>query len=95
LLLLLNAHWEPIPFTLPQTREGHIWDPILDSADSSEDVRLMEGGTQYPLKDRSLAVLAARSPRQPGLAEITPSRVQVAVSELRSGAVTPPGPSPI
>ncbi len=95
LLLLLNAHWEPIPFTLPQTREGHIWDPILDTADSSEEVRLMEGGTQYPLRDRSLAVLAARTPRPPGPAEITPSQIQAELSERTPRVATPPGPSPI
>ncbi len=57
LLLLLNAHWEPIPFTLPQTSEGHIWDPILDTFSSRDEVELLEGGEQYPLQDRSLAVL--------------------------------------
>ena len=95
LLLLLNAHWEPIPFTLPQTREGHVWDPILDTADSAEDVRLMEGGTQYPLRDRSLAILAARTPREPGHAEITPARIQADRSERTPRVATPPGPSPI
>ena len=45
LLLLLNGHWEPISFTLPQTREGHIWDRILDTADLSEDGRLSRGKT--------------------------------------------------
>jgi glycogen operon protein len=94
LLLLLNAHWEPIPFTLPQTSEGNVWDPILDSADASEDVRLFEGGAQYPLKDRSLAVLAARSPREHGQA-VTPSQVQTDLSDLTPGTVTLPGPSPI
>jgi glycogen operon protein len=95
LLVLLNAHWEPIPFTLPQTREGHIWDPILDTADSTEDVRLMEEGTPYPLQDRSLAVLAARSPRMPGQAELSPSQVHAVLSERAPGGATPPGPSPI
>jgi glycogen operon protein len=93
LLLLLNAHWEPIPFTLPQTREGHIWDPILDSADLSEDVRLWEGGDQYPLRDRSLAVLVARTSKDKGQT-LTPSQVQAVLEETRS-STTPPGPSPI
>jgi isoamylase len=66
LLLLLNAHWEPISFTLPQTKEGHNWDPILDTADLSEDVRILQGGDQYALRDRSLAVLVARTPKDQG-----------------------------
>src|SRR5262249_30312626 len=55
LLLLLNGHWEPIPFTLPQTSHGHIWDRILDTADASVEVeaRDFQGGQQYPLQDRS------------------------------------------
>jgi glycogen operon protein len=93
LLLLLNAHWEPIPFALPQTREGHIWDPILDTADLSEDVRLLEGGDQYPLRDRSLAVLVARTSQEKG--QIVPSsQVHAVLAETRS-STAPPGPSPI
>ena len=44
LLILLNAHWEPIPFALPGTSEGHIWDRILDTADLSEEFKGFEGG---------------------------------------------------
>jgi glycogen operon protein len=93
LLVLLNAHWEPISFALPLTREGYIWDPILDTADSSEDVQLLESGAKYPLRDRSLAVLVARSPK--GKSDIAVSSdVQAVPQETRSGT-TPPGPSPI
>ena len=31
LLLLLNAHHEPIPFTLPATRPEHHWERLLDT----------------------------------------------------------------
>ncbi len=33
LLLLLNGHWEPIDFTLPETKRGHIWDRLFDTAE--------------------------------------------------------------
>jgi isoamylase len=66
LLMLLNGHWEPISFALPATREGHIWDRILDTADPSEEPRDFEGGQEYPLQDRSFAVLAARQPQHKG-----------------------------
>ena len=56
LLMLLNGHWEPISFTLPQTSEGHIWDRILDTADPSEHQQDYQGGQQYEVKDRSLAL---------------------------------------
>jgi glycogen operon protein len=93
LLVLFNAHWEPISFKLPETKEGYNWDPILDTAEWREEVRLLEGGEQYPLKDRSLAVLVARSPNGDGRVP-TPSQVQ-AVLEATRPSQTPRGPSPV
>ncbi len=93
LMILLNGHWEPISFTLPQTKEGHIWDPILDTFELSEDVQLLEGGEQYPLRDRSVAVLIARSPKGKGPIE-TFARGQSVLQESRP-TTNPPGPSPI
>ncbi len=93
LLMLLNAHWEPIPFTLPSTRDGHIWDRILDTADPCEEPRDFEGGRQYPLRDRSFAVLAARSPRYKGEAA-TPEQVR-AIQEQRRPAADAPRPAPL
>jgi isoamylase len=31
LLLLLNAHWEEIPFMLPQTKDGQVWETLIDT----------------------------------------------------------------
>ena len=39
LLLLLNAHHEPLPFTLPETKPEHHWERLLDTADLSEVIR--------------------------------------------------------
>jgi isoamylase len=60
LLILLNAHHEPIPFTLPAHRRKVRWEVVLDTYDPSLDRkkrRLMRGGEIYDLKDRSLVVL--------------------------------------
>ena len=83
LLILLNGHWEPIPFTLPATSEGHIWDRILDTADLSEEPRDFEGGQEYPLQDRSFVVLAAREPRHKGHTA-TPEQVRAVMDEKRA-----------
>jgi glycogen operon protein len=32
LLVLLNAHWEPVPFVLPQRPAGGHWEPLVDTA---------------------------------------------------------------
>ncbi len=60
LLILVNAHHEPIPFTLLAHRRKLRWEVVVDTYDPSLDrkkQRLMRGGEIYDLKDRSLVVL--------------------------------------
>jgi glycogen operon protein len=60
LLILLNAHYETISFTLPAHRRKLRWEVVWDSYDPNLDRkkhRLMRGGEIYDLKDRSLVVL--------------------------------------
>ena len=59
-LMLLNAHHEPRPFTLPAHKAGVRWQPVLDTAVSpghEKIVALLKGGLQYDLDARSLALL--------------------------------------
>jgi len=71
LLIIMNAHWETIPFTLPATRAEHVWETLLDTHDLDVPLRVCRGGEQYPLFGRSLAVLRAVEPT-PGIAPNTP-----------------------
>jgi glycogen operon protein len=59
LLILLNAHHEPVPFTLPAHRRKVRWEVVFDTYESGvqRKKRLIRGGEVYDLKDRSLAVL--------------------------------------
>jgi isoamylase len=57
LLLLLNAHWEEISFTLPTTKSEHIWETLVDTSDMDRPLRVLRGGEKYPLFGRSLALL--------------------------------------
>ena len=62
-LILLNAHHEPRPFTLPAHKRGVLWQPVLDTSLSHPDgklVTILRGGTRYDLEARSLAVLRLR-----------------------------------
>ncbi|TLY22162.1 MAG: glycogen debranching protein GlgX [Nitrospirae bacterium] len=62
-LMLLNAHHEPRPFTLPAHKRGVRWQPVLETAAShanQRQVTLLKGGFQYDLEARSLAVLRLR-----------------------------------
>jgi len=66
-LVLLNAHHEPRPFTLPAHKRGVRWQPVFDTAlydRHGKPVTLLRGGDQYDLEARSLAVLRLRS-KQP------------------------------
>jgi glycogen operon protein len=59
LLILLNAHHEPLPFTLPAHRPGVKWELVLDTrtADGRRLYRSMKGGEVYDLEARCLALL--------------------------------------
>ncbi len=102
LLLLLNGHWEPIPFTLPETKPEHIWHRILDTAGQAKEPDRLEGGADYPLKDRSVVVLAARTPEDIG-PPVSPAKPKPSAQATGPGTAAKkgpkdaesPGPSPI
>jgi isoamylase len=61
-VLLLNAHHEEVPFSLPSVASGMKWisliDTFQDSSHSPETVH--DAMTTYPLRPRSLALLVER-----------------------------------
>ena len=59
LLLLINAHWEEIGFTLPIGRDGIVWQTLIDTADPDREMktRVRHPGEQFPLYGRSVAML--------------------------------------
>jgi glycogen operon protein len=84
LLLLLNAHWEQLPFVLPKTRREHVWEMLVDTAERADVPLVWKGGQEYPLYGRSLALLRTTAPDRAG------SRVSSAQLEtLRRGARRP------
>jgi glycogen operon protein len=59
-LLLINAHHEPVDFTLPDPDYGTHWKTVLDTADPDQpgsDTKPAEPGEQLTILDRSLRVL--------------------------------------
>jgi glycogen operon protein len=65
LLLLLNAHHEPIPFRLPATKPEHAWERLFDTADDAAPPLAAEGGYEYPLQGRSLVLWRTRQREEP------------------------------
>jgi isoamylase len=56
LLILLNAHHEPIEFRLPAPVAGVQWERLFDTADNDGHPLRVEGGVKYDLRDRSLVL---------------------------------------
>ena len=59
LLILLNAHHEPVSFVLPAHRRKVRWQVVFDTKEEKikRRQRLIRGGTEYPLEARSVALL--------------------------------------
>jgi glycogen operon protein len=60
LLLLMNAHHEPISFKLPADGRQERWERMLDTADPNADTAICSPRTAYPLQGRSLALFRLR-----------------------------------
>ncbi|NOT61785.1 MAG: glycogen debranching protein GlgX [Acidobacteria bacterium] len=60
LLMLLNAHHESVPWTLPVNPNGAAWELLFDTFDENDADKAataaMPGGASYQLEARSLAV---------------------------------------
>jgi isoamylase len=60
-LLLINAHHEPVTFTLPDTDYGARWSTVLDTADPQPSGPEATGaGGRLSVPDRSLRILRAQ-----------------------------------
>jgi len=62
LLVLLNAHTDEVPFTLPPLDADHEWQLVLDTTDVQWSDRIYEGAISYPLQGRSVAVFKQTPP---------------------------------
>jgi glycogen operon protein len=65
-LMLMNAHHEPIPFSLPALPQGSSWVPLMDTSCEPSGIPNCrhEIAATYPLEARSLVVLVARAAGQ-------------------------------
>ena len=61
-VLLLNAHHEEVPFTLPSLASGMTWITLIDTSHdcTRSPATLYDAMTTYPLQPRSLALLVER-----------------------------------
>ena len=94
LLLLLNHHWEEVPFMLPATRSEHVWETLIDTRDDEQPVRVCRGGEQYPLFGRSLALLRTVVREEAGDVASTP-QLQALRKEARRATEPAPKNPPL
>jgi glycogen operon protein len=81
LLVLLNAHHEPIPFSFPAPAAGQRWERLLDTAEAALPAGPVPDGKPYPLEGRSLAVFKV---------SLIPEPAPASREEGASGRAVPP-----
>jgi isoamylase len=62
LLVLLNAHSDKVPFTLPPLEGDQQWQRILDTRDPTMPDRAFKPAARYPLGGRTVVVLRVTPP---------------------------------
>jgi glycogen operon protein len=94
LLLLLNGHWEEIPFTLPATTEGQVWETLIDTRDDDVPLRVCRGGEAFPLFGRSLALLRTNT-RDAARSHTSPAQLQTLRHDARRANQPTPHDRPL
>jgi isoamylase len=80
LLVLLNAHHEPIPFALPAVKPEHFWEVMLDTAVSPVPAAAVRAPEKYALQGRALVLLRLRGPDE-GAPTATPAQTAAVLQE--------------
>ncbi|WP_337174693.1 glycogen debranching protein GlgX [Paludisphaera sp.] len=93
-LVLLNAHHEPIPFTLPATKEGQVWRRELETFADDQEPLVAEGGFVYDLQARSMAVFFTRE-LDDAQSEVSARQVEVLRREANAPEPAIPSAKPI
>ena len=63
LLILLNAHFESVPFVLPAAGNGHQWVRVIDTIDAHPPEARFIGGTKYALQGRTVVLFTLEKHR--------------------------------
>jgi len=95
LLIILNAHHEPLPFVLPAHRPRLRWELMLDTREplGKGDEQIRRGGEAFELEGRSLALFRLQGPNDGANGDqppIRPRRVRKAPPKSAAGG--PSGP---
>jgi len=83
LLVLLNAHSDRVPFTLPPLESDQQWRRVFDTVEPAGTDQIYTPGGEYPLEGRSVALFRVvppvrekRRPEQEGQGAAEPAVVE-------------------
>jgi isoamylase len=76
LLVMFNAHWEAIPFTLPLHKEGQHWELVFDTFKPGAAPGPVSEEEPYQLHDRSVAVFRIQMAANSPAAVVSPMQVE-------------------
>jgi glycogen operon protein len=62
LLILLNAHSDVVPFTMPSVNAAAQWQTLVDTFDPHSTDQMFRGAAPFPLQGRSLVVFRLTPP---------------------------------
>jgi glycogen operon protein len=74
LLMVLNAHHEKVPFSLPSIGPRTVWVRFLDTIAAHVEERAFGGGEAYDLQGRALALFLLRAEPRERRASETPAQ---------------------
>jgi glycogen operon protein len=94
LLLLLNAHWEAIPFTLPPHKDDQQWELVFDTFTPQTQPGLVVEDEPYQLRERSVAVLRIQATPEGPSAVVSPIQVEQLLEPDRRPPAEKPKPGP-
>jgi glycogen operon protein len=93
LLILLNAHSDKVPFTLPPLDADHQWQRLFDTSDDQPTERPPRARARYPLQGRSVAVFKMIPPLRDR--RLTTATEQSAAETVVSAGAPLPEPEPV
>jgi glycogen operon protein len=94
ILILMNAHYEAIPFTLPTRFKNQRWQRIIDTADPQAPEEEVPANEPYTLHGRSVAVLRSAPPKPEERAEPETQEPAVAQAEVERAVEPAPASAP-
>jgi glycogen operon protein len=90
LLVMFNAHWEPIPFALPLHKEGQQWERVFDTFDPAMPLGPISEEEPYQLHERSVAVFRIRAQVESPAAVVSPAQIEQLIAKPEAPHAIPP-----